>query len=290
MKDSDRLYQQLHTFQKNEITEYHIYTKLARVCRDAGNSRVLSRIAEDERRHYDILRTYTDRDARPDMLRVWFYYWLCRIAGVTFGIKLMESGESRAQENYTGITQQIPEAGDIVKEENDHEEALIALIDEERLRYTGSMVLGLNDALVELTGALAGFTLALQNSQLIALTGLVTGIAAALSMAASEYLSTKTEETEKNPVRASAYTGAAYFVTVIVLILPYLLLANYYISLVCVVCTAVLIIALFTYYISVAQGLCFKKRFFEMAGLSLGVTAISFVVGIAARQVLGVDV
>jgi VIT1/CCC1 family predicted Fe2+/Mn2+ transporter len=33
--------------------------------------------------------------------------------------------------------------------------------------YLGSIVLGLNDALVELTGVLAGLTLALQNSEII---------------------------------------------------------------------------------------------------------------------------
>jgi len=57
------------------------------------------------------------------------------------------------------------------------------LIEEKRLEYTGSIVLGLNDALVEMTGALAGLTLALQNTRLIALSGLVTGIAAASDIA-----------------------------------------------------------------------------------------------------------
>jgi VIT1/CCC1 family predicted Fe2+/Mn2+ transporter len=97
------------------------------------------------------------------------------------------------------------------------------LLDEELLRYAGSIVLGLNDALVELTGALAGFTLALQNTRLIALTGLITGVAAALSMAASEYLSTRSEGGGRSPLRASLYTGTAYIITVFLLILPYLL-------------------------------------------------------------------
>ena len=73
----------------------------------------------------------------------------------------------------------------------------------EPYRYTGSIVLGLNDALVELTGALAGLTLALQDTKLIALTGSITGIAAALSMGASEYLSTKSEDVDRSPVKAS---------------------------------------------------------------------------------------
>jgi len=104
----------------------------------------------------------------------------------------------------------------------------IDMIDEERLRYVGSMVLGLNDALVELTGALAGLTLALQNTRLVAMTGLITGVAGSLSMAASEYLSTKSEGGVKEPFRASVYTGFAYVLTVIFLILPYLLLIDLY--------------------------------------------------------------
>ena len=80
----------------------------------------------------------------------------------------------------------IPEAKAIILEENQHETGLLQLLGEERLRYTGSMVLGLNDVLVELTGALAGLTLALQDTKLVALTGSITGIAAALSMGASE--------------------------------------------------------------------------------------------------------
>ncbi|MBN1996834.1 VIT1/CCC1 transporter family protein, partial [candidate division KSB1 bacterium] len=146
------------------------------------------------------------------------------------------------------------------------------------------------DALVELTGALAGFTLALQNTKLVAPTGSITGIAAALSMGAPEYLSTKTEETSKNPIRASIYTGGAYVVTVLILILPYLVLKNYYLCLGCTMAGAVVIIALFNYYISVAKDVPFKRRFLEMAGLSLGVAAFSFLVGFLMRMFLGVDI
>ena len=67
------------------------------------------------------------------------------------------------------------------------------MIREKQLDYVGSIVLGLNDALVELTGALAGLTLALQNTRLIAIAGLITAIAASFSMAASEYLSNKSD-------------------------------------------------------------------------------------------------
>ena len=282
--------EKLLVYQKNEITEHHIYVKLAETMGSSENRNVLEKIAADELRHYHDWKKYTQQDVKPDTVKIWFYYIICRIFGFTFGIKLMEQGEENAQESYGQLQDVIPEAKTILQDENSHENALLALLDEERLRYTGSMVLGLNDALVELTGALAGLTLALRNTQLIALTGLITGIAAALSMASSEYLSTKAEETTKNPVKASIYTGIAYIMTVVVLVLPYLLFTNYYICLACTLVAALLIIGFFNYYISVAKDFSFKERFFEMAGLSLGVATLSFFIGYIIRAFLGVDI
>jgi len=290
MDISMELREQLLVYQKNEIAEHHIYQRLASTIKSPENRRILEKIADDELRHYRAWRSYTQQDVKPDKLKIWRYYLISRIFGFTFGIKLMEEGEEDAQDSYEQLRETIPEAEAIVRDENEHENALIELLDEERLRYIGSIVLGLNDALVELTGALAGFTLALQDTELIALTGSITGIAAALSMGASEYLSTKSEATVKNPVRASIYTGGAYIVTVLLLILPYLILENFYVCLGCTLAAAILIIAFFNYYISVAQDVPFKRRFLEMAGLSLGVTALSFLVGLLIRTFLGVDV
>ena len=289
MSISEELRQKLLAYQKNEITEHHIYRRLARIVGSPENRRILEKIADDELRHYGVWRIHTQQDVAPDRLSIWKYYLISRIFGFTFGVKLMERGEEDAQDSYEQLREVIPEAKAIILEENQHETALLQLLDEERLRYTGSMVLGLNDALVELTGALAGLTLALQDTKLVALTGSITGIAAALSMGASEYLSTKTEETAKNPVRASIYTGGTYLVTVLILILPYLVLTNYYLCLGCTLAGAVLIIALFNYYISVAKDEPFRRRFLEMAGLSLGVAAFSFLVGLLMRTFLGVD-
>jgi len=290
MELTQELRRKLLLHQKNEITEHHIYAKLAESVREPENRRIMESISQDELRHYNVWRSHTGEDAEPDQWRIWKYYWISRIFGFTFGIKLMERGEESAQESYDQLRGVVAEAETIIREENQHEAALLQMLDEERLRYTGSMVLGLNDALVELTGVLAGLTLALQDTKLIALTGSITGIAAALSMATSEYLSTKSEETVKNPLRASIYTGVAYLVTVLLLILPYLVLKNYYLCLVCTLTGAVLIIAVFNYYISVAKDEPFKSRFFEMAGLSLGVAGFSFLVGYLMRTFFGIEV
>jgi VIT1/CCC1 family predicted Fe2+/Mn2+ transporter len=177
----------------------------------------------------------------------------------------------------------------IIEDEERHEEELIAMIDEEKLNYIGSVVLGLNDALVELTGALAGYTFAFQNTRLIALTGLITGISASLSMAASEYLSTR-QEGGDDALKSALYTGSAYVFTVIFLILPFLLIQNPFISLVASLVVAVLIIFIFNYYISVAKDYDFKRRFGEMAAISLGVAGISFLIGVLVKQFIGIEV
>ena len=163
------------------------------------------------------------------------------------------------------------------------------MISEERLDYVGSVVLGLNDALVELTGTLAGVSFAFQNNALIALSGLVMGIAAALSMAASAYLS-KRADGEANAGKSSLYTGVAYIITVGILVSPFFIFDNFVPSISLTLTFAVLEIMLFTFYISVAKGYDFKRRFVEMAGISLGVAGLSFVVGLVVKIALGVSV
>jgi len=287
---TQELIRTIRLFQETEITEHHIYSRLARRLRSEQNRHVLEKIAEDERRHALFWQKYTKEDIKPSQLKALFYSLMGRFLGFTFVVKLMEKGEEKAQENYSQVIQAIPEAEHIFREEQEHEKELLEMLDEELLRYIGSIVLGLNDALVELTGALAGLTLALQNTRLIAMTGLITGLAAALSMGASEYLSTKSEGTSKNPIRASIYTGSTYVVTVAFLILPYLIFSNYYIALACTLLVAIIIIASYNYYISIAKDLSFRKRFLEMILLSFSVATFSFIMGYLIRTLLGVDV
>jgi len=287
---TEELKKELLKAQRNEITEYHVYTRIAKTLPDEANRKIVEQIGADEKRHYGIWEGYTRQEIKPNKFLVWFYTTLSRLLGFTFGFKLMELGEKKAQVNYEKIADAIPETRAVIEDENEHEDKLLEMLDEDALIYAGSVVLGLNDALVELTGALAGLTLAFQDVKIIALSGLVTGIAASLSMAASEYLSTSSEETEKDPIRAAIYTGIAYVITVALLILPYLLLDKIYLCLGISLATSVLIIAIFNFYISVAKSEKFGKRFFMMAGLSLSVAALSFLIGFLIRNWLGVDV
>lgn len=276
--------------QQNELTESAIYEAISKFAKGDENKETLLHLAQEEKAHYEIWKKYTGIEMKPQKGKVFRYKLLARILGFTFAIKLMENGEETAQEEYCLVAEEVEESTFIRQQEKEHEEALLKMLDEERLQYVGSMVLGLNDALVELTGSLAGFTFALQNTKLIALSGLIIGISATFSMASSEFLAARSEGRD-DAMKSCSYTGTAYLITVILLIAPYLLFssASYIPALICMLLIVILIIAGFTYYTSVAQSQPFKSRFWEMALISVGVAVVSFVVGILAKRFLGVD-
>ena len=226
---------------------------------------------------------------KPQKWKVIKFTVLARILGFTFAVKLMERGEEAAQSEYQLLADEVPESVHIKEQEEEHEAALLEILDEESLHYVGSMVLGLSDALVELTGSLAGFTFALGDTKLVALSGLIVGISATFSMASSDFLSAKSEG-RSDALKSCAYTGGAYLATVALLILPYLIFQSIIPALITMLCIIVLIIAAFTYYTSVATDQPFKSRFLEMAGISLGVAVISFVVGLVAKALFGIDI
>ncbi len=276
--------------QQNELTESVIYEKIARFAKGEENKQTLLRLAREERAHYEIWKKYTGIEMKPEKAKVAKFTFLARTLGFTFAVKLMENGEEGAQEEYALLAQEVEESITIRQQEEEHEQALLGMLDEERLQYVGSMVLGLNDALVELTGSLAGFAFALQNTRLIALSGLIVGISATFSMASSEFLAARSEG-RSDALKSCSYTGIAYLLTVIALIAPYLIFpgTQFIPALVCMLAVVILIIAGFTYYTSVAQDQPFKSRFLEMATISVSVAVLSFIVGILAKKFLGVD-
>jgi VIT1/CCC1 family predicted Fe2+/Mn2+ transporter len=275
--------------QRNEITEYYIYNRLADMCKNPHNAEVLRTVGKEELAHSEYWKEKTGVDIKPNRFKMFWTVLKVRIFGLTFTLKQMERNEGNAQKAYETLIAYFPEAREIRNNEEIHEKELLNMLDEELLQYVGSIVLGLNDALVELTGALAGLTLALGEPKLVSLSGLVTGIAAALSMTASNYLSMKAEN-DPRAARSALYTGVTYIITVILLILPFLLLPNPFIALAITLSIAVIIIYLFNYYLSVAKDLNFIRRFLEMALISLGVAALSFGIGYLLKNVMGVDV
>ncbi len=281
--------------QRMEATETEVYRRLARMQKDEVNRSILEGISLEEERHEAVIAGMTGEKVLPDMRKVRRQIMLARLFGFTFSVKMMESTEQDAAAEYRELG-----LDDIADEEEAHEENMIGMLDEERLRYSGSVVLGMSDALVELTGALAGLTFALQSLNLVALAGLVTGISASFSMGASEYLSSRAEKKSESAVKAAFFTWISYLITVLMLVSPYLLFSSgspdfqglepHIQALVCTFIIGLLIVAVFNFYVSVVEGVSFRSRFIEMAAILGVVSLISYGIGIALRGMLGVEV
>lgn len=284
------LKQRLLKLQRAEITQHHIYQRLAE-WESGKNKEVLSKVSHDEFRHYMAIESMTKQVVNPSPVTIWLYLMIGRIFGTTFIIKFLERGEQNAETVYDELIPDFPQAAAIKEDEERHEHELVALIDEEKLSYISSMVLGVNDALVELTGALAGFTFVLGSTRVTGTAGFITGVSASLSMAASEYLSQKSEiDSDTDPLKASIYTGIMYVAATVILIAPYFIVSIPALALFCTLFNAAVIILVFTFFLSVVRDGSFRRSFTEMIILSFGVAAISFVIGILARIVLKVDI
>ncbi|MFH1512517.1 MAG: VIT1/CCC1 transporter family protein [Bacillota bacterium] len=277
--------------QRDEETGALVYAFIAKKEKNPENAALLHQISADEKTHAAYWQTISRQEISPDHWKLFRLKLLSRILGYTFVIKRILRDETNAVDVYARLKDEIPRATDVQADEMRHEKELVAMLDEERLQYVGAMVLGLNDALVELTGTIAGLSFALQNTRIVALSGIITGISATLSMAASNFLAERADG-NANAMKSSVYTGVAYLITVALLVMPYLLLPDtlWPLALFFMVCVVVLVILLFNYYISVAKGLPFRRRFMEMVSISLGVAVIAFLIGLAAKALLGVDI
>jgi VIT1/CCC1 family predicted Fe2+/Mn2+ transporter len=286
MSIDDSLRGRLIDAQRDEITANLFYSKLASRTRDLQNRSILESISKEERGHYGILKKYTGREVPPKRLRLIWYSFVSFVFGITFAIKIMEGSEVKAQHGYEKIADEIPELQWIVEEEGIHENALLNMIDERRLSYTGAVIRGLNDGIVEITGEVAGLTFVFEDTTLIGVIAIITGIVGSLSLASSEFLAARWEGGEQTPLGSAAYTLIAFLITVGFLIFPYLMFSDPFISLSLVIINAIILILILNYNLAVAKDIRFRRRASEMLTISLVIAGLTFILGYLIREFL----
>jgi vacuolar iron transporter family protein len=263
--------------QRISITQHHIYQRLAGMIDDEENRQVLERIADHELDHYRSWQEYLDQEVEPNRLKIKGYMWLAKILGLTFAVQLMRRKGDRAQDMYKRLAARLPSARHLVKaDEEQREDELIEMLEEENQHYVSSMVLGLDDALVEFAAELAALTLLIEDTILIGAAGLVIGIVALLSMGASEYLATASDESDRSPLKSALYTGITGIFTLILLVVPFFLVEERVTALILTLVIAVIIICIFSYYVAVLKSLNFKRRFIQMTLVMFAMLAVTF--------------
>jgi len=262
--------------QQNEIDDFTIYSMLSISDKSEANQVIFRKIAKEEQGHYTYLKTYTHQELQPRRYVVLFYLLLSKIVGISFTLKFLEKREEGAK---------------AYEQEIHHEIELIDMLHDKKLLYAGAIVLGMNDALVELTGTLSGIALAFDKSVVVGVTGLIMGIAASLSMAGSAYLESKENVGDDvNPLTYSLYTGISYIVTTAILVAPFFMFETISIAMMWMFGAALLTILLYNFYISVAKDLSFWKRVREMSFITFGVALISFGIGYVVKHYFGIEI
>lgn len=162
------------------------------------------------------------------------------------------------------------------------------MIRKNNFKSAGAIVLGMHDALVSLTGLIAGLAVAMADRYYIILTAIIASITASLSMGASNYLSVRASG-EKHAFINALYTGGAYMATCILLIIPFFIFENRATELVIMFTIAVSEIFLFNYFLGHTQQRPYMRPFLEMLGICTGVSIVAFFIGLCANICLGID-
>ncbi len=277
--------------QKEEINQVFIYKKLSEIAKDDSQKEKLLFISKKEQSHYDILKNITQKDLKHSKSSVIFASFIYKVFGMSFSLRRLERKECKSAEIYKGLSGIYPELSHIVEDEKENEKILADLVRNKRLDYASSVVLGMSDALVELVGAMTGFSLAFSDKNSVAIAGLVLGFSASLSMASSEFLASKEEDDDnRSPLKAGLYTGLSYFFTVVLLVSPFFIFETLKSALSAMFCMAVLVIFAYTAYTSVVKQQNFRKKFFTMFFISVSVMIISFLFSYALKEFTGIEI
>ncbi len=273
-------------FACDEALAYHLYNMVSEKQTDEAHKEILKSIALQEEVHFHKLNELLDEkvDINSYSRRQYrFYKFILMFFGVIFTLRLFEKRERKSHIKYAKYAAEIPIITEVVTEEKKHEEKLDNILKDKKLLYASSIILGLNDALIEMSGAIAGFTFAIENTKEIAIVSLIMGVAASLSMAASEFLSAKADDHE-NPFKSALYTFITYSVVVALLISPYLMFSKF-IALGVMIGTVIFIIFTFNVYLSVAKKESLIKNFLTMALIAICVSLVSFSIGILINKI-----
>ena len=148
-----------------------------------------------------------------------------------------------------------------------------------------AIILGMHDAIVSLTGLIAGLFFAFTDTNIIIISCIISSITAALSMGAANYLATKSNNS-KFAIKSAFYTGGAYMITCILLILPFFIFSERVTTLIATVFMAVLIILVFNR--CCYHGKMFYRRFSEMLSICTVVSIVAFFIGEIASKIFGI--
>ncbi|MGC8533382.1 MAG: VIT1/CCC1 transporter family protein [Candidatus Parvarchaeum sp.] len=189
----------------SEKLSYELYSKLERIERNKQLKKKLRELKELDSKH---IRVWTEiyqelnipvRE-RGNKLELFLFILLRKLFGSGLTLSVINSLENRKVSDLSKIFDVIPD-----KQREKVVNYLVEELYQERilkkeswesgiLSHIRDVVFGMNDGLVEVLAAVAGFTGAIHNNLLIAVAGTIVGLSGTISMAVGAYLSSKSEK------------------------------------------------------------------------------------------------
>ena len=269
----------------DEFSDYTLYDRLSKtVSPDSPFAKVLEELSNTEHGHYEFWKKYVpNEEPKLGKLKLYWILFLRRFLGLTFATRYLDRHESKVVVEYNALEHLIPDSDkaayqEMVADEREHEKAFAMKVESSAVRYIAFVVLGLADALVEISGIHAGFLGLFNKTEIAGLAGVMAGGSASLAMASAAFAQAK--QGFKGSARLSAvYTGVSYFVTAIILATPYFLTSNMVYALSASLTLAVVILIITTWYSIVIQQKPFFRDFIEILLILFATVAIVYALG-----------
>ncbi len=286
---------------KDEYGDYIIYQALAKSHRNRRRPQrqrladIFQKLSETEYRHYQFWKKYSpNSEAHVSKLKLYGIILLEKILGATFAVKFLERHEKATIKEYENITKYIPpddksEFEEMLKDEKEHETSLAKQVQSGFVIYMSFVVLGLADAIVEISGIHAGSLGVYSSTELTGLAGIIAGAAASMAMASAAYAQAK-QGFQGSPGFSALMTGVSYFVSAILLASPYFLTKHAILAMSVSLSIAVVILAFTNFYNSIITSANFLRDFLELAGIMFGATIILFIFGQVIRHAFGITI
>jgi VIT1/CCC1 family predicted Fe2+/Mn2+ transporter len=280
---------------RDEYTDGAIYQRLSQHEKNPSFKKALEDLARGEQSHYEFWKAFTpETEANANRLKVYVTLFLRVTLGLTFTMKFLEKHEEALHERYKEMLKSIPSADkarfEAMMEEEEHRESfLMGEVHEGRVKYMSFIVLGLADAVVEISGIHAGSLGIYNKTELAGLAGVVAGLAASIAMASAAYAQAK-QGFEGSAKWSAIYTGVSYMFTAIFLALPYFLTGSMVTALGVSLAVGVVLVAMMTYYDTVISARKFRRQFAEIAGIIFAASFALYIAGTLIRQILGLTI
>jgi VIT1/CCC1 family predicted Fe2+/Mn2+ transporter len=303
----------------DELFDLSLYKTLREITGPASQ-KVLDELIVVETEHLAFWQQFFDSRLDtldwPRRLKLRLVTLACRLFGDPAVHLVLEAIEVHGVRKYLALWKQYKDGPlgqavtGILMDEFKHEDAMVTQLTErqinpERIR---NIFLGLNDGLVEILGAVSGFFGAFGNPVMVLMAATTTAVAGSLSMAAGAYVALGSErevgkadqakkeflegreaaeERQDRPFGSALVVGGSYFAGAMVPVLPVLFGAtDAFFSLL----TAGSMIIFVSLILAFLSGMDVKRRIVTNLVIIAAAVGITYLIGLAAKQLWGISV